>query len=309
MAWLSAILEPAVTLRFTTFGSATQPRSWEGFADRRVPEHLVWAVATESWMRTSRAAMDPATGRILPFPPGTLHTFVRGDARQPLAVHFFRFELLRGDVPLHLAHEPVILDPAPPLREHLEALHDDRQAADEAATIRIRARLALMLSTAFQILDASSVAGGSLSYVQRRQLYEMLAERRGTRVRPADLAERLALSPEYFARLFSRTFGMPPRRWLIEQRVRDAANTLAESTLTISQVAHELGYRDIYQFSHQFKQILGASPRSYRHRERVAVRGSHPAGATISLRARRCGALARDPTHHAARGVSVEQAA
>jgi AraC-like DNA-binding protein len=255
-AWLTAMLEPTVALRFTMFGFCTQPTSWEGFVDRRVPEHLVWAVtAGELSAKIAGRSWLLRPGGFCLLPPETLHTFVHGEPRQPLVVHLFRFELLRGNVLLHLAHTPPVLEAAPSPREHLEPLHDYRQAADEEAAIRIKARLVLLLSSAFRTLDSSSLVGGMLSYDQRRRLYKMLAEWRGERVRPNDRADRLGLSAEYFTRPFSRTFRIAPRRWLIEQRIRDAASVLVDSTLTISQVARELGNQDVYEFSRQFKQI------------------------------------------------------
>ncbi len=41
---------------------------------------------------------------------------------------------------------------------------------------------------------------------------------------------------------------------------------LVESKLSISQVADEFGYADIYLFSRQFKEETGLSPRNYRER-------------------------------------------
>jgi hypothetical protein len=102
-AWLTAMLEPTVALRFTMFGFCTQPTSWEGFVDRRVPEHLVWAVtAGELSAKIAGRSWLLRPGGFCLLPPETLHTFVHGEPRQPLVVHLFRFELLRGNVLLHL---------------------------------------------------------------------------------------------------------------------------------------------------------------------------------------------------------------
>ena len=39
---------------------------------------------------------------------------------------------------------------------------------------------------------------------------------------------------------------------------------LEESELSITEVAHQLGYPDVYLFSRQFKTIMGVSPRAFR---------------------------------------------
>ncbi len=79
-----------------------------------------------------------------------------------------------------------------------------------------------------------------------------------------ELAAQLRLSRDYFLRLFLATFQRSARKWLIEQRVRSAAQRLAESALSISEVADEYGYSSIYFFSRQFKTIMDTTPTAYR---------------------------------------------
>ncbi len=52
----------------------------------------------------------------------------------------------------------------------------------------------------------------------------------------------------------------------MRERIRSAAARLADSTLNVSEVATEHGYRDLTLFSRQFRQIMGTSPRAYRRR-------------------------------------------
>ena len=90
----------------------------------------------------------------------------------------------------------------------------------------------------------------------------------------AELARHLRLSPDYFTRLFTRTYGQPPRRWLLEQRVRLAALRLAESRLNVSEVAAEFGYENVFLFSRQFRQVMGQSPSQYRADPGLITRSS-----------------------------------
>lgn len=81
---------------------------------------------------------------------------------------------------------------------------------------------------------------------------------------PAALPHGLRLTPDYFARIFRRTYGVSPRTWIVRERIKLAALRLTESQLSIGEVANEFGYGDIFFFSRQFKQVMGRSPRSYR---------------------------------------------
>lgn len=263
-AWLTALLDPAVTLRFASYGYATQAAAW-GYTDRRVPEHLVYLVIDESLA----AEVDGRSWLLGPggfclLPPGLLHTFAHADRKRPVSLHFFRVELRRGDRVLHLDHGPIVLEATHRLLALFEPLRDDRASTNDDALVRVRATLAFGLSTALRKAAQATPRGRQLSPAQRRQLYELMAEHPGARFTPAQLAERANLSLDHFTRLFRRSFGTSPREWLVAQRIDYARNLLAESTMTISEVADELQYPDLYQFSRQFKKVTGVSPSTYR---------------------------------------------
>jgi AraC-like DNA-binding protein len=81
-----------------------------------------------------------------------------------------------------------------------------------------------------------------------------------------EMARQLQLSRDYMNHLCRATFGISAERWLIRQRVRSAAQRLAESTLNVSQIAEVYGYSSLYFFSRQFRQVMGCSPKEWRAR-------------------------------------------
>ena len=81
-----------------------------------------------------------------------------------------------------------------------------------------------------------------------------------------DLARQLKLSRDYANTLCRRTFRLSAERWIIDQRIRAAAQRLCESALTVSEVADEFGFTSLYFFSRQFRAVLGQSPKEYRER-------------------------------------------
>jgi len=101
-----------------------------------------------------------------------------------------------------------------------------------------------------------------LSYRQQQQLCDYVERQEMRRLRPIELARHVNLVPEYFARLFKRTFGIAPRTWLIREKMKSAAILLLESNLPVGEIALRLGHRDIAMFSKQFKMIHDQSPRS-----------------------------------------------
>ncbi|MBQ2707152.1 MAG: helix-turn-helix transcriptional regulator [Clostridia bacterium] len=79
--------------------------------------------------------------------------------------------------------------------------------------------------------------------------------------------ERIAaasnISAVYFRKLFRAQYGVPPIRWLAEQRIRRARRLLAERQLSVAQIAQKCGYSDIFSFSNAFKKAVGMSPTAY----------------------------------------------
>ena len=89
-AWLTALLDPVVALRFASYGYATQPPAW-GHTARRVPEHLVYLVINESLSANiGGRSWLLAPGGFCLLPPGMLHTFAHADRKRPVSLHFFR---------------------------------------------------------------------------------------------------------------------------------------------------------------------------------------------------------------------------
>ena len=56
---------------------------------------------------------------------------------------------------------------------------------------------------------------------------------------------------------------MPPRQWIVAQRIQQASHLLIDSDLPINRIAELYGYDSLYFFSRQFKQVTGLSPRAY----------------------------------------------
>ncbi|MGB8355478.1 MAG: AraC family transcriptional regulator [Chthoniobacteraceae bacterium] len=74
------------------------------------------------------------------------------------------------------------------------------------------------------------------------------------------LARQAHLSRSQFTRRFTSITGLPPNRFLVIARMARARQLIEETTMTLSQIADALHYRDIYFFSRQFKQFTGTPP-------------------------------------------------
>jgi YesN/AraC family two-component response regulator len=81
----------------------------------------------------------------------------------------------------------------------------------------------------------------------------------------AELAARFHVNPPYLARLFKRTVGAAPVRYLRDLRINQARKLLEERPeLEIKEVGIIAGYPDQGYFSRVFRQAVGVSPQEYR---------------------------------------------
>lgn len=85
------------------------------------------------------------------------------------------------------------------------------------------------------------------------------------------LAKKAKISEVYFRRLFIAKYGMTPKQYIIDIRIRLAKQLLSESDLSISQIAEQSGFSNVFQFCTSFKQKVGMTPTEYRNQNRLVV--------------------------------------
>jgi AraC family transcriptional regulator len=78
------------------------------------------------------------------------------------------------------------------------------------------------------------------------------------------LASRARMSPYHFLRTFRAVTGVTPHQWLLRARLRDAAGRLAATGTPVTNVALDVGFDDLSNFTRSFRAEFGASPREYR---------------------------------------------
>jgi len=85
------------------------------------------------------------------------------------------------------------------------------------------------------------------------------------------LEQESGCSKTVLAKRFQSELGETPIRALARLRLDHARHLLQSTDLTISQIAHATGYKDLAGFSHFFKQHAGQSPSEFRNNCRWLV--------------------------------------
>jgi AraC family transcriptional regulator len=111
--------------------------------------------------------------------------------------------------------------------------------------------------------EAAQVYGGLAAW-QRRKAIDYIEEHLTESISLAALAQLVRLSPNYFCRAFSQSFGMPPQRYHTRQRIERAKTLLAKRGASVTDVGLTVGYSEASAFSAAFRRVSGLTPSSYR---------------------------------------------
>jgi AraC-like DNA-binding protein len=87
-------------------------------------------------------------------------------------------------------------------------------------------------------------------------------------IRIRALARFVYQSSPCFCRAFKQSFGTPPHRYLVQQRIERAKAMLARSEYPIGEIGLALGFSHISSFSVAFRHVTGLSPTEYRRTQR-----------------------------------------
>ncbi len=95
------------------------------------------------------------------------------------------------------------------------------------------------------------------------------------------LADRVAMSPRNFARLFAQEFGTTPGRYLLQLQVEAARRLLEQTDKSLMQVASASGFRSADVMRRAFLRALGTTPLRYRRHFQTPVTRSPMRPATL----------------------------
>jgi AraC-like DNA-binding protein len=258
----------------SSIGNAGRVRcepGWElapGWSER-LHDHDLWCVwAGRGELRTSDGRLRLHPGIIVWMRPGRRYEATQ-DLSARLGVSFMHFtpRVNRTWRPPFEAMETRDLT-------LVEAMADAVIARRTAAP-HVAATLLQTLLTALA-QEARDARSDTTNAVERR--HREVVERAALQITesPADapalaaLAREAGYSVDHFSRVFAQIKGLGPQAFIVRARVERAKQLLAETSLTVGEVAAMLGYSDVYFFSRQFRQVAGVPPRVWRERSPIA---------------------------------------
>ena len=82
-------------------------------------------------------------------------------------------------------------------------------------------------------------------------------------------AKQMFISTNFYQRVFKQIMGVPPAQFLRDVRVSEACRLLANTDMTVQEIAEECGFNCASYFIYVIKKQLGITPLEYRKQNRM----------------------------------------
>ena len=128
--------------------------------------------------------------------------------------------------------------------------------------LRLRSRRSLISEV--QRLAATAPMHGALTAGALRRVSAHIESRLSENITLEALAQEAKLSVYHFARAFKLAVGMPPHRYVMEQRVLRAKGLLQCTDQSVAEIALAVGFADQSHLARHFGRSMGLTPTAYR---------------------------------------------
>lgn len=165
------------------------------------------------------------------------------------------------------AHTPVIVS-AVPTESYLPIIKKilDTNALTLANEIR---RVGYLFELISNLIDAQSQTSGkkkgydypSETYVEHALQYISCNY---DHIKINDIATYIGINRSYLTSIFKKELQISPQEYLVNYRLRKAAEMIKNTNLSIQDISGKVGYENALNFSKMFKNEYGVSPKNYR---------------------------------------------
>ncbi len=105
---------------------------------------------------------------------------------------------------------------------------------------------------------------GGLPGHRLRRVVEYINEHLEQDLSLAEIAAAAGMNPYHLSRAFKQEVGLAPHQYVLRRRVERAKTLLAETELTIVEVAFRVGFQSQSHFTNIFRRLTGLTPMAFR---------------------------------------------
>lgn len=211
-------------------------------------------------------------GQLFLLPPG-IETFYFADKENPW---YYTWVSFSGEMAVHylrqcgFLNDVYVLDCERDPQEFLRLTHKildshNLTAANELKRIGyLYTILALLMESYTESLYKESTPPHDYSqdtYVEHALQY---ISENYMNIHVTDIADFIGINRSYLTTIFKKSLHLSPQEYLMQLRLKKAAEMLRNTDLSVQSIASQVGYKDPLGFSRAFKNFFGSSPKKYR---------------------------------------------
>lgn len=254
-----------------------EPRWWRNYLHTHSYFEICYAFAGRGLFRIAAVDYPVCAGEVFVAKPGEAHEIISSED-DPLGIYFWWYTL----VPARTGTNPVdvLLQAFIESRCWVSSRVPAMQATLDLLTLEITHQQAgyplviqglvtkLLLDTARAVTDVnlSERVTTNPDEAVVRQMTRYLHDNYNRPIQVRDVAAQVHLSERHTNRLFRRVMGLPIKDYLMAYRLKIAAQLLLNRNLTVTEIAHAIGYHDVRYFIALFRQRTGLTPAAFRRR-------------------------------------------
>lgn len=153
----------------------------------------------------------------------------------------------------------------PSLKEHFENLFAAAiQKGPFYRTVLSKEALSLIL----KVIDLAENATSSSIHPRIRRVLEHIQRNMKEALDNKELASIAGLSLQRFHTIFKQETGIPPKEYVLREKLREARKLLSGSKYSVTDVAYELGFSSSQYFATVFKRFAGCSPGEFKYSQK-----------------------------------------
>jgi len=156
--------------------------------------------------------------------------------------------------------DPLIYQIAVALKTALEVDRSGSKLYADAMAAALVARLIPCYSSHQPVINHHP---GGLTKQQLKQVTDYIHEYLEQDLSLAELASLVQLSSYHFARLFKRSTGLSPHKYLLKCRIERVKQLLIARTLSLAEIASVVGFSSQGHLNYHFKRLVGVTPKAF----------------------------------------------
>ncbi|QMU26632.1 helix-turn-helix domain-containing protein [Adhaeribacter radiodurans] len=141
----------------------------------------------------------------------------------------------------------------------------NRTPQDQSASQQMETQgILLQLLSRFLQNTSETTSKQAQAHIQLRPVLNYIHAHLHEKITVEQLAALQRLNVDYFSRQFQNQLGIRPIHYITNKRLERAQLLITSSSLSLQEIAEQVGVADIYYFSRLFKRRFGLPPARYR---------------------------------------------